>query len=125
MQRFLSTGKSSMLDAKKILDRLDIDLDCKRFVSDLSVAERQMVEIAKALSLDAKLIIMDEPTAILTEKEVVKLFEIIDELKKNGVSIIYISHRLEEAFKLSDRITVLRDGEKIDQNLPKKQTRMK
>ena len=100
-------------DAKKILDRLDIGLDCKRFVSDLSLAERQMVEIAKALSLDARLIIMDEPTATLTEKEVVKLFEIISELKKQGVSIIYISHRLEEAFKLSERITVLRDGEKI------------
>ncbi len=107
-------------DAKMILDRLDIELDCKRFVSDLSVAERQMVEIAKALSLDAKLIIMDEPTATLTEKEVVKLFEIIEELKKNGVSIIYISHRLEEAFKLSDRITVLRDGEKIDTKLTTK-----
>jgi len=100
-------------EAKKILDRLDINLDPKKFVSDLSVAERQMVEIAKALSLDARLIIMDEPTATLTEKEVVKLFEIISELKKQQVSIIYISHRLEEAFKLSERITVLRDGEKI------------
>ncbi len=100
-------------DAKKIMDRLGIDIDCKKFVSDLSVAERQMVEIAKALSVDARLFIMDEPTASLTEKEVVKLFEIIDELKKQGVSIIYISHRLEEAFKLSDRITVLRDGKKI------------
>ncbi len=100
-------------DAKKILDRLGIDIDCKKFVLDLSVAERQMVEIAKALSVDARLFIMDEPTASLTEKEVVKLFEIISELKKHGVSIIYISHRLEEAFKLSDRITVLRDGKKI------------
>jgi len=80
-------------DAKKILDRLGIDIDCKRFVLDLSVAERQMVEIAKALSVDARLFIMDEPTASLTEKEVVKLFEIIDELKRQGVSIIYISHR--------------------------------
>jgi ribose transport system ATP-binding protein len=103
--------------ATRILEKLDIALDCKRFVSDLSVAERQMVEIAKALSLDAKLIIMDEPTATLTEKEVVKLFEIINELKKNKVSIIYISHRLEEAFKLSERITILRDGEKISTKL--------
>ena len=100
-------------DAKKILDRLGIDIDCKKYVSDLSIAERQMVEIAKALSVDARLFIMDEPTASLTKKEVVKLFEIMDELKKQGVSIIYISHRLEEAFKLSDRITVLRDGKKI------------
>ena len=101
------------IEAKKIMDRLGIDIDCKKYVSDLSVAERQMVEIAKALSMDARLFIMDEPTASLTEKEVVKLFEIIDELKKHGVSIIYISHRLEEAFELSDRITVLRDGKKI------------
>jgi ABC-type sugar transport system ATPase subunit len=99
------------------MDRLGIDIDCKKFVSDLSVAERQMVEIAKALSMDARLFIMDEPTASLTEKEVVKLFEIIDELKKQGVSIIYISHRLEEAFELSDRITVLRDGKKIGTKL--------
>ncbi|MEE8325337.1 MAG: ATP-binding cassette domain-containing protein [Candidatus Humimicrobiaceae bacterium] len=93
-------------DAKKILDRLGIDIDCKKYVFDLSVAERQMVEIAKALSLDARLFIMDEPTASLTEKEVEKLFEIIDELKKHGVSIIYISHRLDEEFELSDPITV-------------------
>lgn len=106
-------------DAKKILDRLGIDIDCKKFVADLSVAERQMVEIAKALSVDARLFIMDEPTASLTEKEVVKLFEIIDELKRQGVSIIYISHRLEEAFKLSDRITVLRDGKKIGTKITK------
>jgi ribose transport system ATP-binding protein len=106
-------------DAKKIMDKLGIDIDCKKFVSDLSVAERQMVEIAKALSVDAQLFIMDEPTASLTEKEVVKLFEIIDELKKQGVSIIYISHRLEEAFELSDRITVLRDGKKIGTKLTK------
>ena len=99
--------------AKKILASLDIDIDPRKYVADLSVAERQMVEIAKALSVDAKLIIMDEPTATLTEREVVKLFEIIQELQKKGVSIIYISHRLEEAFKLSDRITVLRDGKKI------------
>lgn len=100
-------------EAREILKKLDIDIDCAKFVSDLSVAERQMVEIAKALSVDAKLIIMDEPTASLTEKEVAKLFEIISELKSRQVSIIYISHRLEEAFELSERITVLRDGKKI------------
>jgi ribose transport system ATP-binding protein len=100
-------------DAKKILNKLDITIDPKRYISDLSVAERQMIEIAKALSVEAKLIVMDEPTATLTEKEVIKLFEIIQELKNQGVSIIYISHRLEEAFELSERITVLRDGKKI------------
>lgn len=106
-------------DGKKILDRLGIDIDCKKYVSDLSVAEIQMVEIAKALSLDAKLFIMDELTAFFTEKEVKKLFEIIDELKKHGVSIIYISNCLEEAFELSDRITVLRDGKRIGTKITK------
>lgn len=100
-------------DARDILDRLDIDIDPKKYIGDLPVAERQMVEIAKALSIKSKLIIMDEPTATLTGKEVRKLFEIIKSLKDEGVSIIYISHRLEEAFDLSDRITVLRDGKKI------------
>lgn len=101
-------------DAAQILKKLDIDINPRKFISDLSVAEKQMVEIAKSLSMDAKMIIMDEPTATLTEKEVVKLFAIIEELRKKGVSIIYISHRLDEAFKLSDRITVLRDGKKIE-----------
>lgn len=100
-------------DAQNVLDRLDAQIDPRKFVSDLPLAERQMVEIAKALSFKSKLIIMDEPTATLTEKEVKKLFEIITGLRKEGVSIIYISHRLEEAFELSDRITVLRDGKKI------------
>jgi ABC-type sugar transport system ATPase subunit len=101
-------------EATEILKKLEIDINPKRYISDLTVAEKQMVEIAKSLSMDAKLIIMDEPTATLTEKEVVKLFQIIQELRKKGVSIIYISHRLDEAFKLSDRITVLRDGRKIE-----------
>ena len=99
--------------AKEILDRLDSDIDTRKFVADLPVAERQMTEIAKALSFESKLIIMDEPTATLTDKEVRKLFEIVKKLRAEGVSIIYISHRMEEAFELSDRITVLRDGEKI------------
>jgi ribose transport system ATP-binding protein len=111
--RLFIRWKKMYEDARKILDSLDINIDCRKYVADLSVAERQMVEIAKALSVDAKLIIMDEPTATLTEKEVLKLFEVIDELRKKNVSIVYISHRLEEAFKLSDRITVLRDGNKI------------
>lgn len=100
-------------DAQDVLDRLEVQIDPKKYVSDLTVAERQMVEISKALSFQAKLIIMDEPTATLTDKEVRKLFEIIKGLRQEDVSIIYISHRLEEAFELSDRITVLRDGKKI------------
>ncbi len=100
-------------DANKILNELDVSIDPRKYIGDISIAERQMVEIAKALSFKSKLIIMDEPTATLTDKEVRKLFEIIKNLKKQGVSIIYISHRLEEAFELSNRITVLRDGKKI------------
>ena len=99
--------------AAEILATLDMPLDVKSFVSDLTVAQRQMVEIAKALSHEARLIIMDEPTATLTEKEVRKIFEIVKSLRQRGVSIIYISHRLEEAFELSDRITVMRDGRTV------------
>ncbi len=109
-------------EAKKILTRLDSAIDPKAYVSDLPVAERQMVEIAKALSFEAKLIIMDEPTATLTEKEVKKLFEIVKKLRLEGVSIIYISHRLEEAFELSDRITVLRDGKNVGTRRTKNST---
>lgn len=109
----LINWKKLNADAKNILDRLDSDIDTKKYVADLPVAERQMTEIAKALSFESKLIIMDEPTATLTDKEVRKLFEIVKKLREEGVSIIYISHRMEEAFELSDRITVLRDGEKI------------
>ncbi|MHB8280230.1 MAG: sugar ABC transporter ATP-binding protein [Candidatus Humimicrobiaceae bacterium] len=79
-------------------------------VSKLSVAQQQMVEIAKALSLNAKILVMDEPSATLTDKELEKLFSIIRELKSNGVTVIYISHRLEEIFQICDRATVLRDG---------------
>ncbi len=99
--------------ARELLDLLDMPIDPRRYVGDLSVAERQMVEIAKALSYESRLIIMDEPTATLTGKEVRKIFEIIRTLRRRGVSIIYISHRLEEAFELAGRITVLRDGQKI------------
>ena len=73
-----------------------------------------MIEIAKALLTDAKVIIMDEPTAALTEREIQKLFEVIASLKKEGVSIVYISHRMEEIFSICDRITVMRDGKTVD-----------
>ena len=81
---------------------------------NLSVAEQQMVEIAKALSTNAKILIMDEPTAALTDREIEKLFEVIENLKKNGVGIIYISHRMEELKIIADRATVMRDGKYID-----------
>ncbi len=97
-------------DAKALLDQVGSPIPPTRAVERLRVAEQQCVEIAKALSLDAKVIVMDEPTAALTPHEVEHLFGIIRRLKARGVGIIYISHRLEEIFAVCDRITVLRDG---------------
>jgi rhamnose transport system ATP-binding protein len=100
--------------AKELLAELDVhDLDVTRKVGSLNVGNRQRVEIAKALSLDAKLLIMDEPTAALTETDVEHLFRIARLLRKRGVGIIYISHKLIEVFELADRVTVLRDGQYI------------
>jgi ribose transport system ATP-binding protein len=99
-------------DARALLDRLGLGaINPATPVGELSPAEQQMVEIAKALSLDAKLIIFDEPTAALTETETAALFRVIGGLRAGGVGIIYISHRLEEIFHIADRVTVLRDGE--------------
>ena len=89
-------------------------MDVQRKVGALNVGNRQRVEIAKALSLDAKVLIMDEPTAALTESDVAKLFEIVRLLKERGVAVIYISHRLIEVFQLADKVTVLRDGKFVD-----------
>lgn len=100
--------------ASKLLDSIGYSLDVKRTVNLLSVAEKQMVEIAKALSFEAKLILMDEPSATLTSKELEKFFNIIRKLKEHSISIIYISHKLDEVFELCDTITVLRDGKVID-----------
>lgn len=99
--------------SKEMLDRLDVDIDPKTIVADLGIAQQQMVEIAKSLSVNADIIIMDEPTAALTEKEINSLFEIIHKIKSEGVSIIYISHRLEEFSIIGDRVTVMRDGETV------------
>ncbi|UOP04835.1 galactose/methyl galactoside ABC transporter ATP-binding protein MglA [Conchiformibius kuhniae] len=101
-------------DTKAIFDELDIDIDPRQTVAKLTVSEMQMVEIAKAFSYDAKIVIMDEPTSSLSEKEVAHLFTIIDKLKQRGCGIIYISHKMEEIFKICDEITVLRDGKWID-----------
>ncbi len=111
--RTLINWKKLNADASKMLDRLESSIEPNKLIKDLPIAERQMIEIAKALSIQSKLIIMDEPTASLTDKEVRTLFKIIKRLREENVSIIYISHRLEEAFELSERITVLRDGKKI------------
>lgn len=96
-----------------LIDKYNLGLDATRMVADLSTAERQVVEILKALITDASLIIMDEPTASLSYKESEALFKIIRSLRDNGVSILYISHRLDEVYMLSDRITVLRDGKLV------------
>ena len=97
-------------DADAILKRLNCDFGSDTMVSRLSIAKKQMVEIARALTVDAKAVIFDEPTASLTDHEKVVLFEIIADLKARGVGIVYISHRMEEIFHISDRISVLRDG---------------
>lgn len=99
---------------QEILDRLGLNLSPQMVVEELSIAQQQMVEIAKAISFNSKIIVMDEPTASLTDAEVEKLFAAIDRLKSNGVAIIYISHRLEELFEIADNVTILRDGEYID-----------
>jgi ABC-type sugar transport system ATPase subunit len=100
-------------EAGQWLNRLDIDLDPRTEVQDLNIAQQQMVEVAKALSLDADLIVMDEPTSALTERETRVLFDMMRSLKDEDVSLIFISHRLEEVFEIADRVTVLRDGERI------------
>jgi rhamnose transport system ATP-binding protein len=99
--------------AGKLLKQAGCELDPERIVETLSMPEQQMVEIAKAIGSSAKIIIMDEPTASLTDREVVALFDVIRSLRAQGVGIIYISHRLEEISSIADRVTVLRDGETI------------
>lgn len=99
--------------AQKILDSMHAKINAKETVKNLSVANMQLVEIAKALTRDVKVLVMDEPTAPLTDAEVETLFEIVDMLKKKGVTIIYISHRIAEVFQISDRVSVLRDGKFI------------
>ncbi len=99
--------------AKVLLDRVSFDVDPTRLVGSLTVAEKQMVEIAKALSRNSKIILMDEPSATLTKKELDALFEIIRDLKKSGIAVIYISHRMEEIFQICETVTVMRDGQII------------
>lgn len=105
--------KSMVKRSKQILDSLNVVLNPRAVMEDLSVSEKQVVEIAKALSKEAKILVMDEPTAALSEDDTQSLFRIIRTLKEKGVSIIYISHRLKEIFEITDRVTVLRDGKKV------------
>ncbi len=97
--------------AAELLAELDTNISPRALVSTLRVGDQQLVEIAKALSLQASILIMDEPTSALTESEVARLYRVIDKLRAKGVTILYISHKMEEVFRLSDRITVLRDGQ--------------
>lgn len=101
-------------DARKLLDSLNIDIDPSVPCNKLSVAKQQMVEIAKALSYDSELLVMDEPSAALTENEVQELFRFIRDLRSRGHAIIYISHRLDELFEITDRVTVMRDGQYVN-----------
>ncbi|MDS9995905.1 sugar ABC transporter ATP-binding protein [Bacillus atrophaeus] len=109
----LNTKKMKAL-AKKQFEKLSVSLSLDQEAGKCSVGQQQMIEIAKALMTKAEVIIMDEPTAALTEREINKLFEVIASLKKDGVSIVYISHRMEEIFSICDRITIMRDGKTVD-----------
>jgi ribose transport system ATP-binding protein len=101
-------------DTQTLFDSMHLALDPRTKAADLTVAKQQMVEIAKALSFSSQVLIMDEPTAALTEAEIEELFRIIRDLKSKGVGIVYISHRLEELKRICDRITVMRDGQYVD-----------
>jgi ribose transport system ATP-binding protein len=105
--------KKMNADVKKILDSFELDIKPDEEVSNLTIAQQQMVEIIKALSFNARILVMDEPTSSLSEKDVGFLFDTIKKLKKNNVGIIYISHRMSELKQITDRITVIRDGEYI------------
>lgn len=109
----LINHKKMYADTAKIFEELKIDVDPKEIISRLSVSQRQMVEIAKAVSHNSRIIVFDEPTSSLTEDEVDHLFEIIFDLKARGCGIIYISHRMSEILRISDEVTVMRDGKNI------------
>jgi len=101
-------------ETKKIFDELSIDVDPRVLIHTLSVSKRQMVEIAKAVSYDAKILVLDEPTSSLTDEEVNHLFRIMNKLCEQGVGIIYISHRIDEILKISTEVTIMRDGQWIE-----------
>lgn len=98
--------------ARELLDRLSIEIDPTIPVGRLSIAQQQMIEIAKAISVEAKMLVLDEPTAVLDANRVDTLFELLERLKAQGIGIVFISHHLEEIFRIADRVTVLRDGER-------------
>lgn len=118
--REFTYGKSKLINwrmmkqqSQQFLTQLGLSIDPGTMVNELSVGQQQMVEIAKALSMNTKILVLDEPTAALTDREIDALFKVIDSLKIKGVGMIYISHRMEEVFKICDRVTVMRDGHYI------------
>ncbi|HBB05014.1 MAG TPA: sugar ABC transporter ATP-binding protein [Firmicutes bacterium] len=115
--------RSMLKIARNLFARLDIAIDFNAPMKTMSVSQRQMCEIVKAVSYDAKVIVLDEPTSSLTEREIKKLFKIIEDLKKEGVSFVYISHKMDEIFEICDEVSVLRDGEMI-MTKPIKETNM-
>lgn len=114
MKRGFIDASEERRRAVALFERIGIPIDPDAMCSELTVAQQQAVEIAKALSVNAEIIVMDEPSAALAQQEVEHLFEIIRDLKKQGIGIIYISHRLEEIFEVADRVMVLRDGKLVD-----------
>src|SRR5512147_1565717 len=111
---FLLDEREINAQAQKLLDLMNLDLEPRARVADLTVAKQQMVEIAKALSYNSEVLIMDEPTAALTDTEIDELFRIIRSLREKGVGVVHISHRLEELKQISDRVTVMRDGHYVN-----------
>jgi ABC-type sugar transport system ATPase subunit len=109
--------------AQDLLDSLGVDIDLRQKARHLSIAQQQIVEIARAFSINARILIMDEPTSSLTLNEVAELFSLVRNLRDNGTAIIFISHRLEELFEIADRVTILRDGYYIDTRVTKETTR--
>src|SRR5262249_37753520 len=109
-------------DAVPILKRIGLDCSPRALVANLSIGQQQMVEIARALSLQSRILIMDEPTSSLTQRETEQLFEVIRDLKRGGISVLYISHRLKEVEIIADRVTVLRDGRNAGE-LPRSEIR--
>lgn len=110
---FIATGNERRR-ARELFERIGVELDPDAIVRNLTVAQQQIVEIAKALSLDSRIIVMDEPSAALSPREVQGLFRIVEELKSQGIGIVYVSHRLDEIFAICNRVTVLRDGAYVD-----------
>ena len=114
MKKGFVDHKRAIREARCHLQAVGLDIDPRTLVRDLSVAQKQMVEIAKAVSMDVKILVLDEPTAAITDTETEKLFALVRTLKAKGIGIIYISHRMKEIFEIGDRCTVLRDGEWVD-----------